>query len=346
MTHHFSPFTTRLILAIVLLPAGTYAASNRDQIRIAGSGTVFPFAALASEVFGKEGKFKTPIVEATGTGGGFKLFCSGAGADTPDFTNASRPMLPEEKAACEKNKAGPVEEFTLGFDGIAIARKKQPATLSISSLELFSALARQVPVGGMLVDNPYQAWSDINPSLPAVPIKVYGTSPTSGTRDTFVEIIMEGVCKNLPEFKAAYPDHRQLQDACSAIREDGKFIEAGEDYNATAQKLSNDPGALAIFGFSFLEPNKSLIQSVRLDGVEPTYETIAEGRYKLSRTLHVYAKTSHIGSVPGMQEFIREITGEAAIGPDGYLVDKGLIQLPQTQRAQQRKKARALSEHR
>lgn len=317
-------------------------AATREQIKIVGSGTVFPFVALASETFGKEGLFKTPIVEATGTGGGFKLFCSGAGLDTPDISNASRPMLAEEKETCKKNSVTNIDEFTIGYDGIVIARKKQSEAGNLSTKDLFLALARQVPKEGKLVDNPYQNWKEINPALPNFPIKVYGTSPTSGTRDTFVEIIMEGTCKELPEFKAAYSDAKALKAACGAIREDGKFIEAGEDYNATAQKLSNDQTALAVFGFSFLEPNKSTIQSMNLNGVEPTYKSISDGSYKLARKLYFYVKNDHIQDIKGLAEFVKEITSEAAIGKDGYLVEKGLIPLSDEQRLQQRKQAKEL----
>jgi phosphate transport system substrate-binding protein len=329
------------IAAIGALPSDSHAYT-RDQISIVGSGTVFPFAALASEEFGKAGRFRTPIVEATGTGGGFKLFCNGDGLDTPDITDASRPMLPEEKETCRKNGVNTITEFAIGYDGIAIARKKQPTTLAITAKDLFMGLARQVPKDGKLVDNTAQRWKEVNPSLPNQPIKVYGTSPASGTRDTFVEIIMQDTCMELPEFQKAYPDAKERKNACGLIREDGKFIEAGEDYNATAQKLSNDSTAFAIFGYSFLEPNKAIIQSVRLNGVEPTYKTISDGSYKLSRRLFFYLKNSHLGAIPGLTGYIREILSEAAIGPDGYLVDKGLIPLSDDERAKQRKEAKSL----
>ena len=331
-----------MALLALLLPAQLYA-DTRNQIKIVGSGTVFPFSALASETFGKTGKFKTPIVEATGTGGGFKLFCAGVGMDTPDIANASRRILPEEQDICAKNGVVSSSEFTLGYDGIAIARKKQSIALDITAHDLFMALARQVPKNGKLVDNTAQNWKDIAPSLPDQPIKVYGTSPTSGTRDTFVEIIMENTCKELPEFKAAYPDAKNLKNACGLLREDGKFIEAGEDYNATAQKLSNDPSAFAIFGYSFLEPNKATIQGLNLNGIEPSVKTIADGSYKLSRKLYIYVKNKHLAEVNGLVDYIREITSEAAIGPDGYLVDKGLIPLGDDERKQQQKAVKELS---
>ena len=330
-----------LVFGTISIPHPSYA-STRDQIKIVGSGTVFPFAALAAETFGKEGKFKTPIVEATGTGGGFKLFCSGNGLETPDISNASRPMMPEEKEVCKKNGVTNITEFSIGYDGIVIARKKQHDNLGISAKDLFMGLARKVPKNGALVDNTVQNWKDINPSLPDQPIKVYGTSPTSGTRDTFVEIIMENTCKELPEFKAVYPNAKDLKNACGLIREDNKFIEAGEDYNATAQKLSNDPNAFALFGFSFLAPNKATIQSLSLNGIEPDYKTISDGSYKLSRKLYFYLKNDHLKDIQGLAEYTKEITSEGAIGNDGYLVDKGLIPLSDEQRAAQKKTAREL----
>jgi len=333
-------FTINALLAISL--PGDLRADDRTQIRIVGSGTVFPFAALASEKFGKAGKFKTPIVEATGTGGGFKLFCNGVGMDTPDINNASRAILNDEKDTCKKNGVVNITEFTIGYDGIVIARKKQADTLNITTKDLFMALARQVPNDGKLIKNTAQSWKEINSSLPDQPIKVYGTSPTSGTRDTFVEIVMVETCKELPEFKAAYPDAKDLKNACGLIREDGKFIEAGEDYNATAQKLTNDASAFAIFGYSFLDPNKASIQSLILNGVAPTYKTISDGTYKLSRKLYFYVKNDHLASVTGLSQYIQEITSEAAIGADGYLFEKGLIPLGDSDRKAQREHAKKL----
>ena len=333
---------TALAFLAFFVPSQLYAG-EREQIKIVGSGTVFPFSALTAETFGKAGKFRTPIVEATGTGGGFKLFCTGTGLDTADISNASRPMLAEEKQTCDKNGIITISTFALGYDGIVIARKKQPSTQDITARDLFMALAHQVPQNGKLVDNTAQNWKEINPALPNQPIKVYGTSPTSGTRDTFVEIIIQDTCKELPEFKAAYPDAKDLKNACGLLREDGKFIEAGEDYNATAQKLSNDASAIAIFGYSFLEPNKATIQSLSLNGVEPNYTTIQDGSYKLSRKLYIYVKNSHLAEVNGLAQFVREITSEAAIGPDGYLIDKGLIPLNDEERKQQRQAAKMLA---
>lgn len=331
-----------------LLAAGVVLAATpafaREQIRVVGSGTVFPFTAIAAEQFGKAGKFKTPIIEATGTGGGFKLFCEGIALDTADMNNASRPMLPAEKELCAKNGVTRIVELVMGYDGIALARKKGAQPLELSKKDLFLALAKQVPVRGTLTANPYASWKQINSALPDMPIKIYGTSPTSGTRDTFVELVMEEACKGFEEFKAAYPDKKAHKNACAMIREDGVFIEAGENYNATAQKLLSDPSALAIFGYSFLDQNAATLQGTALDGALPTYENIASGRYGLSRKLYVYVKGEHVGKVPGLAEFARELTSEAAVGPYGYIVDKGAVPLPDDARIAQRTLAASLKD--
>jgi len=317
-------------------------AYERDQLNIVGSGTVFPFATVAAEQFGKGGKFKTPIVESTGTGGGFKLFCSGAGLDTPDINNASRSMTPEEKNQCEKNGVAAVTDITIGYDGIVLARKKSGDVLNLTRKDIFLALTREMPRNGKLVPNMAENWKQVDAALPDQPIKIYGTSPVSGTRDTFVELVMQASCMDLPEFKAAYADEKARRNACGAIREDGKFIEAGEDYNATAQKLESDPAAFAIFGYSFIDQNPTLVQGMKIDGVVPNFETISGGTYSLSRKLHLYIKNAHLGKVPGLSEFAREITSEAAMGEDGYMVEKGLVPLPPNDRALEHAQAIAL----
>jgi phosphate transport system substrate-binding protein len=311
-------------------------------IHIVGSGTVFPFAAEAAEQFGKAGQFKTPIVEATGTGGGFKLFCGGAGPETPDINDASRAMVEDEEKLCQQNNVGKITEITIGYDGIVIARQKQPGPAALTRKDIFLALARDIPQGGKLIRNSAQSWRDVNPALPETPIKIYGTSPASGTRDAFVEMVMVSSCKDLPEFRAAYPETKAREHACGLIREDGKFIEAGEDYNATAQKLTGDASAIAIFGYSFFDQNRAIIQAVNIDGVAPAPETIAGGSYKLARKLYLYIKNAHVGKTPGLAEFAQEITSETAIGPDGYMTAKGLVPLPDAARAKERAKAAML----
>jgi phosphate transport system substrate-binding protein len=298
-----------------------------EQIRAAGSSTVYPFVTVSAEEFGRNSKHKTPIVESTGTGGGFKLFCAGDGAKTTDLANASRAIKKSEKELCAKNGVKGITEIKIGYDGIVIANVVGATKLSLTKGQVFKALARKVPAGGKLVDNPYKKWSDIDSKLPAKKIEVYGPPPTSGTRDAFVELVMQKACVNLPEFKAEYPDKKKRKKACHVLREDGAFIEAGENDNLIVQKLKNNSDALGIFGFSFLDQNASSVQSSKIDGVKPTFENISSGDYPVSRPLFVYLKDSHVSKTPGLREFAKELVSDNSIGEDGYLIEKGLIPL-------------------
>ena len=328
---------TRTILmasaAAVALAASAGAAAARDQIQIVGSSTVFPFTTAVAEKFGQGGQFKTPVVESTGTGGGMKLFCSGVGETTPDFTNASRPIKDTELESCKAAGVTPVE-IKVGFDGIVLASSKAGAPADLTKDELFKALAKNVAVDGKVVPNPYQNWNEIDASLPATKIEVLGPPPTSGTRDAFVELVMTEACQ--AEVKAAN------EKACGEIREDGAFVEAGENDNLIVQKLEANKDAYGIFGFSFLDQNADKLLGHKIDGVDPTFENIASGEYGVSRSLYVYAKKEHVGVIPGMAEFISEFTSDAAFGSEGYLADKGLIPLPDADRATVSADAKAL----
>jgi phosphate transport system substrate-binding protein len=319
--------------AALALAASVGYAAARDQIQIVGSSTVFPFTTAVAEKLGQGGQFKTPVVESTGTGGGMKLFCSGVGENTPDFTNASRAIKDKELADCKANGATPVE-IKVGFDGIVIANSKAGAMVDLTKEQIFKALAKNVAVDGKVVPNPYVNWSDIDASLPATKIEVLGPPPTSGTRDAFVELVMVEACQD--EVKAAN------EKACPEIREDGAYVEAGENDNLIVQKLEANTSAFGIFGFSFLDQNADKLQGHKVDGVEPTFENIASGDYGVSRSLFIYAKKEHVGVIPGMAEFIAEYTSEGAWGPDGYLADKGLIPLPDAERATVAESAKAL----
>ncbi|MFI0842436.1 PstS family phosphate ABC transporter substrate-binding protein [Mesorhizobium sp. IMUNJ 23232] len=318
--------------ALALAASAGYAAA-RDQIQIVGSSTVFPFTTAVAEKLGQGGKFKTPVVESTGTGGGIKLFCGGVGENTPDFTNASRAIKDSELETCKAAGVTPVE-IKVGFDGIVLSNSKAGAVADLTKEEIFKALAKNVAVDGKVVPNPYKNWSDIDASLPNSKIEVLGPPPTSGTRDAFVELVMTEACQE--EVKAANAK------ACGEIREDGAFVEAGENDNLIVQKLEANPAAFGIFGFSFLDQNADKLQGHKIDGVEPTFENIASGKYGVSRSLFIYAKKEHVGTIPGMEEFIAEYTSDAAWGPEGYLADKGLIPLPDDQRAQSAADAKAL----
>jgi phosphate transport system substrate-binding protein len=313
---------------------GTAAPAHaREQIRIVGSSTVFPFSTAVAENFGKSTSFKTPVVESTGTGGGMKLFCAGIGDNTPDIANASRRIKTSEFETCAKNGIG-IVEVKIGFDGIVLANAKTSARFDLSTREIFLALAKQVPdANGALIDNPYRTWRDIDPALPASKIEVLGPPPTSGTRDAFVELAMEGGAKTFDSLKALKKsDKAAFKAIAHALREDGAYIETGENDNLIVQKLEANPNAVGIFGFSFLDQNEDRLQGAIVDGIEPTFENIAGGAYGISRSLYFYVKQQHVGRVPGIEAFIAEFTDERAWGDDGYLVDKGLIPLPAADR--------------
>ena len=321
-----------IALAAIALTAIATTAEARDQIRIVGSSTVFPFATAVAEQFGKSSPFKTPVVESTGSGGGMKLFCAGIGLGHPDITNASRRIKNSEFKKCTA-KGIRITEVKFGFDGIVLANSKKTAALKISKKQIFQALAQKVPMNGKLVDNPYKKWSDIDPSLPATKIEVLGPPPTSGTRDAFVELAMEGGAKKFPSLKALRKKNKTAFKAIAhAIREDGAFVEAGENDNLIVQKLEANPATIGIFGFSFLDQNGDKIQGALVDDTSPTFENIAGGKYGVSRSLFFYVKQQHVDVVPGIKEFVREFTAEKAWGEDGYLVDKGLIPLPAADR--------------
>ena len=319
---------TLVTLAAVAFAAG--AAHARDQIQIVGSSTVFPFSTAVAEKFGQTSSFKTPVVESTGSGGGMKLFCSGVGTSTPDITNASRRIKESEFKACADNGVTPVE-VKVGFDGIVLGSAKGGVSLNLTRENIYNALAKNVVKDGAVVENTATNWSDVDPSLPNVKIEVLGPPPTSGTRDAFVELVMEEAC---PEAVEA-----QDEKMCTALREDGAFVEAGENDNLIVQKLEANPNAVGIFGFSFLDQNADKLVGATVEGNEPTFEAIAAGDYPVSRSLYVYVKKEHVGVVPGVQEFASEFTSEAAFGEDGYLADKGLIPLPEADREANREAA-------
>ncbi len=318
--------TAALTTTLAAIALSSTASYGREQIRIVGSSTVYPFTTVVAEQFGNNG-FKTPIVESTGTGGGFKLFCAGIGENFPDFADASRAIKSSEIKKCAQNGITAIAELKIGYDGIVLANSVKAPRYSLSKIQIFKALAKKIPRKGKLVDNFYQRWTEIDPALPDVKIEVYGPPPTSGTRDAFAELVMEKACKNLPEFKAAFPDKKSRKKACHLLREDGKYVEAGENDNLIVQKLNANKDALGIFGFSFLEENGAVVQGSIIEGVEPDFANISDGSYSVSRPLFVYAKNAHATLVKGFREFIKELVSDDAIGQEGYLVEKGLIPL-------------------
>ena len=326
-------FGKAIAIAALGVVAVSASAEARDQIRIVGSSTVFPFATVVAENFGKGTGFKTPVIESTGSGGGLKLFCQGVGTEHPDITNASRRIKSSEVELCAKNGVSDVTEIRVGFDGIVLGNAKNAPTFEVTRQQIFMALAKEVPVDGKLVANPYTNWSQIDSSLPDADIEVLGPPPTSGTRDAFVELVMR---KGAREFDMLSDlrksDKKAFRAVSDSMREDGKFIEAGENDNLIVQKLEANPTALGIFGFSFLDQNSDKIHGSLIGGVEPTFENIADGSYPVSRSLYFYVKNAHVGVIPGMQEYIAEFTSEKAFGDEGYLTDKGLIPQPTADR--------------
>ena len=334
--------STTAVAAFALIAVGT-AAEARDQIRVVGSSTVFPFSTAVAEQYGKSTDFKTPVVESTGSGGGMKLFCSGVGVEHPDITNASRRIKESEFKTCSENGIT-IVEVKVGFDGIVLANAKGQDAMNLTKQQIFQALAKEVPVDGKLVPNPYTMWNEIDSSLPARKIEVLGPPPTSGTRDAFVELAMEGGAKKFDMLSAMRKeDKKAFKAVAHSIREDGAFVEAGENDNLIVQKLEANPDAVGIFGFSFLDQNADKMQGAMVDGIEPTFENIAAGDYGVSRSLYFYVKKEHVGVVPGISDFVAEFTSEKAWGPEGYLVDKGLIPLPDEDRKNVRASSMNLS---
>ena len=323
-------------LAAASIAGPAEAQSARDYVSIVGSSTVYPFATVVAETFGKSTEFKTPKVESTGSGGGLKLFCEGIGVEHPDITNASRRIKSSEVERCAGNGVTDIIEVKVGYDGIVLSNSRQSDQLEITLRDLWLALAAEVPAAGgeeALVANRAQTWADVNPDLPAVKIEVLGPPPTSGTRDAFVELAMEGGCKTFDWIKAMKKeDKKRYKAVCHTIREDGAFIEAGENDNLIVQKLDANPDAFGVFGFSFLDQNSDKLQGSIVNGVTPEFENISDGSYPVSRALYFYVKKAHIGSVPGIAEYLAEFTAEKAWGPDGYLADKGLIPMPEDER--------------
>jgi len=364
-------------LAVVASTTNIVTASARDSISIVGSSTVYPFATVVAERFGKSTDFKAPKVESTGSGGGLKLFCKGVGVATADITNASRRIKSSEFEQCQKNGVTDIVEVLIGYDGIVLANAKGTAPMNLSRKDIYLALAKLVPgPDGKLIENPNKTWKDVNPTLPAKKIEVLGPPPTSGTRDAFAELALEGGARSIPDIAALRGMGADQADEIQAlvkklgieaawdtsvknkgasakgkdvvkiigrsVREDGAYIEAGENDNLIVNKLVANPNALGIFGFSFLDQNSDKVQGSIIDGNEPSFDAIASGTYKVSRPLYFYVKKAHIGTVPGIQEYLNTFVSEDTIGPDGYLVDKGLIPLGEEQYEEMSSGARAL----
>ncbi len=310
--------------AVAVVPA-----QARDQISIVGSSTVYPFATVVAERFGRASGNPTPTIESTGSGGGLKLFCEGIGENTPDITNSSSYIKQSQYDACAE-KGIDIIEVKIGYDGIAFANSKKGGKLDVSQKDLFLALAAKVPGSkdGELIDNPYQTWKDVNSKLPATKIRVLGQPPTSGTRAAFVELVMQKGCSKfgwINELKSS--DKSKWSEICDSMREDGAFVEAGENDNLIVQKLTKDTSSFGIFGYSFLDQNSDKLQGAAFEGVDISFENIADGSYPVSRPLHFFVKKQHIGVIPGVMDYVNTFLSDAAQSEDGYLAEKGLIPL-------------------
>jgi phosphate transport system substrate-binding protein len=318
-------------VAIALVSLTSVAsAQTRDQIRIVGSSTVFPYTQAVSEQFAASTGSPAPVVESTGTGGGMQVFCEGVGQDKADITGASRAMKKSEFEACVANGVDSITEVLIGYDGLSLAHTQSAPEMSLTKAQIFQALASEVEVDGQIVANPYKNWNEIDPSLPAQPITVFGPPPTSGTRDAFVELVMLVGCAQFPAIAALEGDRKE--EVCERMRQDGPFVEAGENDNLIVQRLNADPNAVGIFGYSFLFENSDTLKDIAVDGVEANQDTIADGSYPVSRPLFIYIKNAHRGVIPGLNEFVTEYVSEASFGTDGYLSERGLIVLPEDQR--------------
>ena len=330
----------RVYLTVLAVMLGSFSvtaqADERDYISIVGSSTVYPFATVVAERFGTSSQYRTPVIESTGSGGGLKLFCAGIGVKHPDITNASRRIKKSEVERCGGNGIDDIIEIKFGYDGIVVANSIEAERLSLSSRDIFLALAKNVPGPNgeeKLIPNPYKTWKDVNSELPDVVIRVLGPPPTSGTRDAFAELALEGGCKTFEWIKAIKKsDKKHYKSICHGVREDGAWVEAGENDNLIVQKLTADKNSLGVFGFSFLDQNSDQVQGSIVDGVAPEFENIATGSYAISRPLYFYVKTAHIDLIPGIREYISEFTSDRSWGEDGYLVDKGMIPMPEVER--------------
>lgn len=336
MNHQKFTLAAALLVA-VSVPS---VAEARSQMRAVGSSTVYPFAkAVAERVARANPRLGTPIIESTGTGAGFKLFCSGVGTRFPDVANASRRMKASEAKLCAANGVKQVTEIQVGIDGIALATSKRTPMTGVTPREIYMALAK-TPYGK---PNRTKTWKDVNAKYPALPIRVYGPPPSSGTRDALAELIMTVGCESNPGMVALKKsDDKKHKAVCTGMREDGAFVEAGENDNLIVQKLDGNPGTLGIFGYSYLEENAGKLKGLMINGVPPTYQTISAFKYPGARPLYIYVKNAHAKAIPAIRAFVAEFTKESAVGPKGYLMPLGLVAAPNNVRARSQMAARNL----
>ncbi len=316
------------------------AAQSRDRVRVVGSSTLFPFTATVAEEFGRRGRWKTPVVESVGTGGGFRLFCSGIGVATPDITDASRPITVAESAECARNGVGKVVGIRVGLDGMLLANLRSAPAFALTREQLYLAVAKTIPSNGKLIANPHHRWNEISAKLPDLPISIYGPAPNHGTRDAFAALALAPACEKFAVIRALPPADRKRY--CQTVREDGAWIDVSGDYALLYSRLVENPRALGVLGFSYLARNRDRIKAASIDGVMPTAESIGAWSYPLSRPLFIYVKQTHVGLIPGLAQFVQEFVSDGAIGPRGYLVAQGLMPLPEAWLQAERRKVQQL----
>ena len=332
----FKHLSLAILASGVFVLAGCNPNDGRDRVAVVGSSTLFPFSAAAAEQFSARGRFKTPRVESTGTGGGFAIFCRGLGPGFPDISNASRQIKKGEFETCQKNGVTEIVEIKIGYDGIVIANSKAATPVTLTKQEVYQALAKEIYDASKkaFVPNPYTKWNEINPNLPAIKIDVMGPPPTSGTRDAFAELVMAKGAEQVPEMKALKEkDDKEFQRRALTLREDGAWKDSGENDSLIVQALSRSPEQFGVFGFSSFEENMDRLQAAPLNGVEPSAEAIIDGKYAASRSLYFYVKKANVGVVPGLQEFAMELLSDHAAGLRGYLRGRGMVPLHPDERA-------------
>lgn len=325
---------------LVASVAFTGAASARDQVQIAGSSTVLPYAKIVAETFSETfPDFKAPIVESGGTGGGLKAFCSGVGQGTIDIANASRAINANELEACKAAGVAEIQEIRIGYDGIVFAAASSNGDMKIEPKDLYKALAAEVVLDGKLVANPYKNWSEINDTLPNGPIAAYIPGSKHGTREVFEEKIMAEGCKEagaLDVIKAAIEDKKQQTAKCVAIRKDGMAVDIDGDYTETLARIAANKTGLGVFGLAFFENNMDKLKVATVSDVVPSTDTISSGEYPVSRPLYFYVKKAHLGVIPGLKEYVEFFVSDAMVGPDSPLAEYGLVAAPDDEREQVR----------
>jgi phosphate transport system substrate-binding protein len=320
------------VLSSLIIAAPAIATADH-QIKVVGSSTVFPFAQKVAEQFSRMTGHEVPLEESTGTGEGFRRFCAGSGDEHPDAANASRRIKRAEMESCAANGVGELVEIKIGYDGITLANAKKAPFFSLNHRHLFLALAATVPFNGELVPNPYKKWMEISLTLPSFDIRVFGPPPTSGTRDSFIRLVLERGCRSFPEIQALEAQSpERFREICRTLRTDEAYIDFGENDELIVEKLASDPSALGIFGYSFLSRHRDLIKGSSIGGIRPDFENISSGRYSLVRPLYIYVKRDRTVDNPALRDYVEEFTNEWTLGPDGYLVEEGLIPLPKEDR--------------